>query len=240
MNKVDVLIKAETIPNLAYNWQLLINELRLLDYRVGVAGSLYYSADVEDEPCEAKLIIGLVDPGQDGIILCHENCGEACKIKAKANYQVFVKRAVEIGSIVELTHKYLQRYVCQDRDFDYTLEEATHLWATKHVSLLRAKLHTEAPIIVIKGHSRILVMQESGNEVVAIPSVGTMVISLSKAIKEVAADGQLAPTEQADARIASCEACDYFIPKTRRCVDCGCYLDAKTKILNAKCPRGYW
>lgn len=240
MNKVDVLIRAETIQNLTYNWQLLINELRLLDYRVGVVGSLYYSADVEDQECEATLVISTTDPGQDGIILCHEDCRPAHLIKSKADYQVFVKRAVEIGAIVELAHKYLQRYIVKANDLEYSLDDAVHLWVTKHVSLLREKLRVTAPIIVIKGEQRLLVMQESGNEIVALPSLKNMVVSLSSAIKEIATDGQLAPNELAQSRIANCEQCDYFLPKARRCVDCGCYLDAKTKILSAKCPRGYW
>ena len=240
MNQVDILVRAEPIPGLTYNWQLLINELRLLDYRVGVIGSLYYSADVEDEECEAKMVVSLTDPGQDGVILCHEDCRPAHLIKSRAEYQVFVKRAVEIGSTVELIHKYLQRYVVRATELEYSLDDAVHLWATKHVSLLREKLHTQAPMIVIKGEQRILIMQDAGNELVALPSLKNMIVTLSKAIKEVATDGQLATPEMAASRIASCESCDYFLPKARRCVDCGCYLDAKTKILSSKCPRGYW
>lgn len=34
-----------------------------------------------------------------------------------------------------------------------------------------------------------------------------------------------------DLRLATCESCDAFEPRFRRCAECGCYVDIKTKIL---------
>jgi hypothetical protein len=53
-------------------------------------------------------------------------------------------------------------------------------------------------------------------------------------------------------RIAICEACQYFKPKSRTCgtpiigdkVDgkktCGCFMDVKTKLPFASCPFSFW
>lgn len=40
------------------------------------------------------------------------------------------------------------------------------------------------------------------------------------------------------ARIKTCEECG--LTKLRRCPDCGCFMDAKTRIMGAKCPQGKW
>ena len=40
------------------------------------------------------------------------------------------------------------------------------------------------------------------------------------------------------ARIAMCEECG--LTKLRRCPDCGCFMDAKTRIMGARCPKGKW
>lgn len=40
-------------------------------------------------------------------------------------------------------------------------------------------------------------------------------------------------------RIAICNQCPKLLP-TRQCVECGCFMDAKTKLPNAECPLGKW
>ena len=42
----------------------------------------------------------------------------------------------------------------------------------------------------------------------------------------------------ARARLAICEECG--LTRLRRCPDCGCFMDAKTRIMRARCPRGKW
>jgi len=40
-------------------------------------------------------------------------------------------------------------------------------------------------------------------------------------------------------RIATCASCEYFT-QLRRCKQCGCFMDAKTKFVIAKCPIDKW
>lgn len=43
-----------------------------------------------------------------------------------------------------------------------------------------------------------------------------------------------------DSRLEICKTCDFFRPKTQTCKKCGCFMKAKTLLLNAKCPIGKW
>lgn len=40
-------------------------------------------------------------------------------------------------------------------------------------------------------------------------------------------------------RISICEECPEYT-LTRQCKECGCFMPAKTKLLHASCPRGFW
>ena len=42
------------------------------------------------------------------------------------------------------------------------------------------------------------------------------------------------------ARLAACEACEYFIAADRRCQKCGCWMELKTKFRTATCPESKW
>jgi hypothetical protein len=37
-----------------------------------------------------------------------------------------------------------------------------------------------------------------------------------------------------------CSKCEYLIKEDLRCSVCGCYLQFKTKVAAAKCPKGKW
>lgn len=41
-------------------------------------------------------------------------------------------------------------------------------------------------------------------------------------------------------RLNICISCDRFAKMTRTCKECGCLMDAKTKLGNAFCPLGKW
>jgi len=41
--------------------------------------------------------------------------------------------------------------------------------------------------------------------------------------------------EESKKRIASCEGCSFFDDKFRKCVICGCFMDAKVKLPNSEC-----
>lgn len=44
----------------------------------------------------------------------------------------------------------------------------------------------------------------------------------------------------AKARLATCQACDRYVPLTHQCEECGCFMNAKVKLPNAFCPIGKW
>lgn len=41
-------------------------------------------------------------------------------------------------------------------------------------------------------------------------------------------------------RLSICHECEHFIPKSKRCSKCGCYLNLKTKLRSQHCPIGKW
>jgi predicted Zn-ribbon and HTH transcriptional regulator len=43
-----------------------------------------------------------------------------------------------------------------------------------------------------------------------------------------------------DHRYSICLECPELIAATKQCKKCGCFMFAKTKIINAKCPLGKW
>ena len=48
-----------------------------------------------------------------------------------------------------------------------------------------------------------------------------------------------APKETAEARLAICLQCPHLSP-LNRCLKCGCFLKAKTRLRTEKCPVGKW
>ena len=41
-------------------------------------------------------------------------------------------------------------------------------------------------------------------------------------------------------RYSICQACPELIKLTKQCKKCGCFMAAKTKLVNANCPLGKW
>ena len=41
-------------------------------------------------------------------------------------------------------------------------------------------------------------------------------------------------------RLELCKVCPNYISLTHQCTQCGCFMDAKTKLPNAVCPIGKW
>ena len=41
-------------------------------------------------------------------------------------------------------------------------------------------------------------------------------------------------------RMEICRGCPHLIKVTHQCKECGCFMDAKTKLPNASCPIGKW
>ena len=41
-------------------------------------------------------------------------------------------------------------------------------------------------------------------------------------------------------RMSICLQCPRLIKSTRQCKECGCFMDAKSRLLDADCPLGKW
>lgn len=69
---------------------------------------------------------------------------------------------------------------------------------------------------------------------------------MSYGLKDIAVKllrGELPPMsdgELARERIKVCEACEHMTKTARQCKLCGCFLDLKTKLLEASCPIDKW
>lgn len=50
---------------------------------------------------------------------------------------------------------------------------------------------------------------------------------------------EYASDEEKNRRYTICEKCPY-LTVTKQCTKCGCFMAAKTKLLNASCPEGKW
>lgn len=47
-------------------------------------------------------------------------------------------------------------------------------------------------------------------------------------------------TEDAGVRMDICNVCPEIIPLTKQCKQCGCFMAAKTRLKEAKCPLNKW
>ena len=53
-------------------------------------------------------------------------------------------------------------------------------------------------------------------------------------------NSQEIPLDEVAKRYAMCTECPYFQKITKQCLKCGCFMLAKTKLDQAKCPMGKW
>jgi len=53
-------------------------------------------------------------------------------------------------------------------------------------------------------------------------------------------NSEWATEEEAKRRFEICKACPRLIPITNQCKECGCIMNAKTKLLHADCPLHKW
>jgi hypothetical protein len=49
-----------------------------------------------------------------------------------------------------------------------------------------------------------------------------------------------ADEELATKRLSICKECPFFISLTGQCKQCGCFMNAKTKLSKATCPEHKW
>ena len=50
----------------------------------------------------------------------------------------------------------------------------------------------------------------------------------------------LAPDTVAEERLRVCEECYFFVPDSRQCGRCTCFVDFKVKLAVEECPEGVW
>lgn len=83
---------------------------------------------------------------------------------------------------------------------------------------------------------------EESSEDRRMPGVGSMAKNFMNSTKQLVGNGFASGEVQAE-RIAICEACPSFDSNSRRCRECGCFMDAKKTIGGdgkALCPLHKW
>ena len=51
---------------------------------------------------------------------------------------------------------------------------------------------------------------------------------------------KIAESEHSNAMYEICKECPEFIQISKQCKQCGCFMNLKTKLENARCPIGKW
>lgn len=78
-----------------------------------------------------------------------------------------------------------------------------------------------------------------------LPSFKDMVKNLAGTMKDVAdgaihGEGILVTEEIYNQRITICNGCEFFIKDSKRCTQCGCFMEAKTRLKKVFCPIHKW
>lgn len=71
------------------------------------------------------------------------------------------------------------------------------------------------------------------------PTAAKMGLTLAREMVTFAKSGfKTVSTDEAQRRLGICQACEFFTGK--RCLKCGCFMIAKTKLATTACPIGKW
>lgn len=78
-----------------------------------------------------------------------------------------------------------------------------------------------------------------------LPSFTDMAKGLLGTMKDVAqgamhGEGVLVTEEVYTQRMNTCMGCEFFIQDSKRCTQCGCFMEAKTRLKKAFCPIHKW
>lgn len=77
-----------------------------------------------------------------------------------------------------------------------------------------------------------------------LPSKGVMMANAAKSLLKTAAatlkGNPKLTKEEAAARLAICNSCEFFRHSDQRCGKCGCYMAIKTYLKSEKCPVNRW
>ena len=72
--------------------------------------------------------------------------------------------------------------------------------------------------------------------------VGRMVRGLTKTTAQAISQGRVDPDIR-EQRYQTCKDCEHFIPDSKRCAECGCFMEMKTWIggdPSTLCPLNKW
>ena len=67
----------------------------------------------------------------------------------------------------------------------------------------------------------------------------SFVNNLKEKLSSIAHTVDIADDDIIAHRISTCNSCEHFT-RLRRCKQCGCFMDVKTKLVIAKCPVDKW
>lgn len=81
------------------------------------------------------------------------------------------------------------------------------------------------------------ILGEDGQEIKA--TMTDMAIGAMRTTVQIMRKGKL-DQESRDARYSKCLDCPSFIKSSKRCAECGCFMQAKTWVAGATCPLGKW
>lgn len=79
-----------------------------------------------------------------------------------------------------------------------------------------------------------------------LPSTTEMVKNLAKSLKDIVVGSVvngselLVSDEVVQHRWNICLSCPLFIQESKRCSECGCFMEAKVKFTQTECPVGKW
>ena len=74
------------------------------------------------------------------------------------------------------------------------------------------------------------------------PGIGKMASGFVKTAGQAIAHGKVEP-EIRDERYNTCKSCPFFVPESKRCSECGCFMEAKTWVggdPDLLCPKQKW
>ena len=63
---------------------------------------------------------------------------------------------------------------------------------------------------------------------------------LQKTKEKIYKATEFASAELTEERYSICKSCEYFNTVSKTCKKCGCFMVAKTKLLNVTCPMYKW
>ena len=76
-----------------------------------------------------------------------------------------------------------------------------------------------------------------GKRIAKVPLTKESIDSLKMAISDTA-KGRFAPAILKDERRRICQTCPSR--RNNRCLECGCFINAKTNLFNSNCPLNKW